>query len=217
MSTKQVESPRGDLEWVLITGEGTASMSGVMQYKASLVLEGAQAETFKALLDDYWEEEHPKGIKIAKSMGYYPHTERTDEIDPDTDKPVYKETGKTLFVFKTGVKFPDGKPKVVTIFNAKGAEVSIGDKKIGNGSRGRIKGAIGIYTVLNPQTKKVIQGGVTLYLNAIQLSKFVEFKSGTNFDALEDEDGDGFEGVGDMGGIEEESTTEASETSKPRL
>ena len=41
--------------------------------------------------------------------------------------------------------------------------------------------------------------GVTIYLNAIQLVKFVPFEGGANFDAIEDADDDAFEAFDDNG------------------
>ena len=54
--------------------------------------------------------------------------------------------------------------------------------------------AIGIYEVEN--NGKIQSAGVSLYLNGLQLAKFVEYKGGVNFDGLDAEYGD-FEGFED--------------------
>ena len=123
------------------------------------------------------------------------------------------KTGNTVFQFKTGTKFKDGAPKIIKTFNSKGAEVALGDKKIGNGSRGRIQGSMGIYEVKSKQGA-TMGAGVTLYLDGIQISKFVQWVGGPQFDAIEGEE-DTFEGVGDMGGIPDESGSGAAQQKEP--
>jgi len=210
--TKPIESPIGDLEWVIIEGEGKEDLAGNFKYQAALVLSGDSANAFQAEVNAFWDENKPAKIKEPKSLGYMPHKIPTGKEDEEGSK-IYEETGKTSFLFKTGTAYADGNPKVITVFNAKGAEVSLGAKKIGNGSRGRVKGAIAIYTV--EKAGKILQAGVTFYLNAIQLAKFVEYAGGPRFAAIEDE-GD-FEGVGDMGGIPDESTKTSESSDKPKL
>lgn len=216
---ENVTTPVGNLEWVFITGEGKEDLQGNPTYTVSLVLEGDQAKVLEEQINDFWEANRPKGISEPKSLGFYAHTAK----DAEGEK---VETGKTAFVFKTGTTFPNGNPKVIKVFNAKGAEVSLGDKKIGNESRGRVQGAMGIYEV--QQKGRTLQAGVTLYLNGLQLTKFVEFVGGASFDAIEDEDAgeDSFEGFGEMGAVldekapeaEKEATTEKKTAGKtPRL
>lgn len=196
-----VTTPVGDLEWVFITGEGKEDLQGSPTYTCQVVLEGSNAAALQAEIDDFWAANKPKGIDTPKSTGYYDHTTKDEEGNK-------VETGKTAFVFKTATTFPNGSPKVIKVFNAKGAEVSLGDKKIGNGSRGRIQGAMGIYEV--QQKGRTIQAGVTLYLNGVQLTKFVEFVGGPSFDAVEDEEaGESFEGFGEMGAVLDEAPAEA--------
>lgn len=212
LPTQAIESPVGGLEWVIISGEGKEDLSSNMKYQASLVLPPETAEALKADMDAFWEANRPKHISTPKSMGFIPHRVPTGEEDDDGNK-LYEETGNTSFLFKTGTTYKDGKEKVIPVFNAKGSEVSLGDKKIGNGSRGRIKGAMAIYHVKAKTGGKVLQAGVTLYLNGVQLSKFVEYTGGTNFDAIEDEGAD-FEGFGDVGAIPDESKAPATGTTK---
>lgn len=203
---QRFKSPVGNLEWVIISGEGKENLSGAMQYKADLVLEGDAAEALKEKLQAFWEENRPKSITKPKSLGWYDHKVKTEEVDEETGKPVYEETGKTVFSFKTATTFGDGKPKVVQVFNAKGAPVVLGEQKIGNGSKGRIDAAMDIYEVKAPKGKSIIDAGVTLYLNAIQLSKFVAYAGGPSFDEIDGDEELGIEGH--MDGIHEEGSAE---------
>ena len=155
------------------------------------------------MVAEYWEQNKPKGAKAPKSTGVYPHTVKDEAASKEEGENVYKETGNTVVRFKTGTTYQSGDPKIVKVFNSKGNEVSLHGKKIGNGSRGRANGVMAIYNI-NKATC-----GITFYLNSIQLSKFVEFTGGANFDEIED---------GDFEGVEGEPTAIEDETaSKPRL
>ena len=206
MTNRVIDSPVGDLEWVHISGEGKPDLQGIPKYQVDVVITAEQAESFKDLVNAYWEENKPKGAKKAKSLGLYHHMVKDEEASKEAGENVYKDTGKTVIRFKTGTTFQSGDPKVVKVFNSKGNEVSLQGKKVGNGSRGRVNGVMAIYNI-NPATS-----GVTFYLNAIQLSKFVEYIGGANFDTIDEKDG-GFEGVeGELSAIEEET-----DTKRPRL
>jgi hypothetical protein len=190
------QTDRGELEWVNIRGDGKENLQGQMQYVANLVLEGEPAENLKAQLNQFWEDNKPGHIKKAKTLGYYPHKVKTDEVDDEGD-PVYEETGKTEFRFKTATTWPDGKTKVVKIMDSKNQERNVDSNIIGNGSIGRVAGAMDIYEV-KPQSGKgkSVEAGVTLYLDAIKVLKLEEYTSGPEF---EDDDGDFEDGWEDDG------------------
>ena len=214
MSTlKKFESARGTLEWVTITGEGKANLSGKLEYLATLVLEGDAAAALRAEIDAFWAENKPaKFNKDAKSLGYYDHTAPTGEVDEDGKK-IYASTGKTAFRFKTGTMYKDGKQKVVQIYNSKGNKVVLGETQIGNGSIGRIKGAMGIYINANPKTGVAIDAGVTLYLDSIMLLKLEQYETG-GFSANE-EDAE-FEAIGEDF-VGEEAPAEQAAPARTRL
>lgn len=195
----KIQSPVGDLEWIFITGKGKKDLKGNDRYSANVVMDSDNptCQSMKEEIEIFWQENKPKKVKTPKSLGFRPVLDDNDE-----------DTGKTSFSFWTGIVFPDGQPKVVKVFNAKGAEVALGNKKIGNGSRGRIKGVMDIY-------QNGAEAGVTLYLNGIQLTKFVEFTGGVSFDETEDDEGEGFEGFEEdgMGAISDKDQAE----SQPRL
>lgn len=204
MTNKVIDSPVGTLEWVVIDGEGKPDLQGAPKYQCDVVITPEQAKSFVAMVNEFWKENKPKGAKDAKSLGIYPHKVKDEEASKEAGETVYKKTGNTVIRFKTGTAFKSGDKKIIKIFNSKGNEVSLQGKKIGNGSRGRVNGIMAIYDV-NKATC-----GVTFYLNAIQLSKFVEWTGGANFNALEDGEFEGVEGA--PGAIEDEATTE-----RPRL
>lgn len=193
--TMTIESPKGELEWVLIAGEGKENLSGKFQYKADLILEGEAAEALKASIDEYFQENKPKGFsKAPKSTGYYPHKAPQLNVDGtpvlnEDGKKVLVETGKTVFSFKTDTTWPkDGSQKVIKVFNSKGNPVQLGETKIGNGSVGRILGAAGTYEVKAPgKSAAIIDAGVTLYLNAIKLLKLEEYVGGVAFSTSDDD------------------------------
>ena len=128
---------------------------------------------------------------------------------PKTDEE--EDSGIWEFSFKTNTTYADGKTKKIAVYNANAQKIELGDKRIGNGSLGAISGKMkgGSY-------KK--EYSVSLYLNAVQLTKFEEYVGDAGFDAQE---GD-FEGVTDEEtGFtgQAESTAEAEEEtpkSKPK-
>lgn len=225
---EKTKSPKGELVWVTITGEGKENLNGIMQYKAEVVLDPANEPLHQAYLDSleaFWEANKPKGFKKKpKSLGYYLHDLLVDDegepiLDDEGEKqyvPI-KDGGKVRLSFKTATTFPDGKPKVVKVYNSKAARVDLGDVGIGNGSVGYVAGAMGRYDVTDPFGKKIIDAGVTLYLDAIQLLKLVKFEGADpGFEAADEDElaeDEGFTGIGED---EDFEGTEAA-GGKPRL
>ena len=57
--TQKIVTPRGELAWVTITGEGKENMSGNMQYLASIIIDPKNVPEHQALLDsidEFWED-----------------------------------------------------------------------------------------------------------------------------------------------------------------
>ncbi len=201
-------SPIGDLAWMFIQGKGKEDLNGVLKFSGNVVLEGEVAEQYKAEIEAFWEENKPKGVSKAKSLGFYEEEVKTGEIDSKGND-IREKSGRTVFAFKTMTVFKDGKPKIVKTFNAKGTEVQLGNKTPGAGCRGRIQGLMDIYEV-----KATKQAGVSLYLDAVQFTVFKEHTGGSGFSAVDDEDAD-FESVDadGMGAI----TDNKPEGARPRL
>lgn len=202
------QTPRGIFEWVNIRGEGKEDLTGNMKYQIQLVLDpegidvskevAAEHAAFIADAEAFWKEHKPSHIKEAKSMGFYPHTKLADDTDEDGEK-VYEETGKVSVMFKTGTTYKDGKNKLVKVFNGKNKEVEIGDLLIGNGSEGRVAGAMATYEVKPPKkpSAKALEAGVTFYLDGIKLLKLVEYQSGPQFGTEDDDEEGGWTGESD--------------------
>jgi len=193
MTIEKIKTTKGTFEWVTISGEGKENLSGKMKYQANLVIDPQNVPADAALIakiDAFWTENKPKGFnRPPKSTGYYLHDPVLDAAgEPtynDEGKKVFNKDGKMHLTFSTDTAFPSGDTKVVKVYNAKANVISLGDKSIGNGSEGYISGAMGIYEA--KQKGKTIDAGVTLYLNGVQLTKFVEF-SGSD-DGFGEEDG----------------------------
>lgn len=210
---KPIETPRGTLEWVTIAGEGKPNLSGKMQYVANLVLETPEdTATIEAMINEFWEANKPeKFSKAPKSTGIYDHMVPTGEKDEE-GKAIMQPSGKKYLAFKTGTTYNDGKPKAIKVLNSKNNPVVLGDTKIGNGSIGRIAGAMGIYKSTVPgKPNQVLEAGVTLYLDAIKLLKLEEYSGGPSFSSDDSE----YDAVGEEFVGNEEQAGETA--GRPRL
>lgn len=212
ITTVPVKTPKGDLEWIIISGEGRPNKTGKLMYKASVVCEpdAPGVAEFKKTIDDFWKENRPKGAKLNgfNTIGYRNHSVKSSEVDEDGDA-IYEETGKIEFYFSTGTTWPDGSQKQIKVYNSKGREVNLGDKKVGNGSQGRISGNMAIYDVAGNQ-------GVNLYLNSVMITKFVEYVDGDDWSDCA-EDGEGWTGEDENEWTGEEQSSDAPSADKPRL
>lgn len=194
--TQSINSPKGELRWIFITGEGKEDLNGNPRYSASIYFkkDDPALKAFQKEVEAFWEANKPKTAKKAKSIGIYLELEEKDSgkitissITQPYDKDDYSETGFVCINAWTGIANQDGSKKRVKTYNAKGSEVSLGSKTIGNGSIGRLGLVMGIYEN-GPNV------GVTLYLSGVQLTKFVEYSAGASF-AADDDDEDGFSGI----------------------
>jgi len=167
---EQITTPRGVFNWVTISGAGKTDLNGRNIYTVDLVLTPEEAEPLLERINTFWEENKPKGAKAPKSTG-------AKEL----------EDGNIRFQFKTATTYPaSGDPKVIEVYDAKGRRTDLGDKRIGNGTLGRVAGAMAIYDA------GVAARGVTLYLDKVQISKLVEYTGGgASFGADPDGDFDG--------------------------
>ena len=216
-----VVTPVGDLNYVQISGQGKLNYNedGYV-YVATVNLTGEPAEELKgkidAVLGDVQKGENLKAKGYRELMkdeeGIYTPTSNTKERDANAEP-----TGIWAFTFSTATSFSDGKPKKISVYNSANppTRINLGDKKIGNGSKGAISGKLQRY-------KKGKDVGVSLFLNAVQLVDFVEYVDDAGFEGLEG----GFTGEGESfnpATAETEVSTDskaAAETkpkSKPKL
>jgi hypothetical protein len=190
-------SPKGNLKWAFITGEGRKK-----KYSVVVSVPEEEAKEAMAYIDQWWKDNRPKQSKPRpKSTGYkYEENEDTGE-----------RTGNVYFSFSTVTEFPSGDPKVVKIFTAKAPvrEVQLGKKQIGDGSIGRAIGTLAIFEYEG-------SFGTTLYLDAISLSKFVEYVGGVDASNVEaDDDAEDIDlGTAEVG---TDAVQDEEETEKPRV
>lgn len=178
------KSPIGELRWVSIDQGGIdTSMEkdgSKMQKTATIYLTGEAKDAAIKSLNDIWEQAKAQhGIKKGvqpKSLGW------KEVIDKDTGE----STGEISLRFSTNATFPDGKDSKIPVLNSKGVPVALGDHKIGNGSRGVIHGEAAYYDAVGSK-------GITLYLKAIQLTKFVEYEANVDAEDLSGQDSESSE------------------------
>lgn len=168
----KVTTPKGELRWATIAGAGREDLNGRLIYTIDVVMPIEEAQPLMDQIHQFWDENKPKGAKDPKSTGF-------KQLD----------TGDICFTLKTATTYPkSGDPKTIVVYDAKAQRIEWpAEKKIGNGSIGRASGMAAIYDA------GVAARGVTLYLDAIQLVKLVEYVQDAGFDADDDGDFDGAE------------------------
>jgi hypothetical protein len=192
---QKFNSPVGNLAWVFITGAGKKDLNGNDRFVASLEFnkDDPALKQLEAQVMAFWEANKPSGAKLPKSTGV--------KVVKDKDG---NPTDTRSVNFWTGTTNQDGSTRTIKTYNAKAVEVNLGNKKIGNGSRGAISGTMAIFD------QGVANRGVTLYLNAIQITKFVEYQDGPGFVAADE---DGWTGEDSESGFE----PQAESTARPKL
>lgn len=175
-----ITTPKGEIRWATINGAGKTDLNGRNIYTADVVVSAEEAAPMLEKLEAFWEENKPKGAKAPKSMGY-------KTLDD----------GSVVFTLKTATTYPkSGDPKKIEVYDAKAKQVAWPDsKKIGNGSIGRLSGMAAVYDA------GVAARGVTLYLDAIQLVKLVEYTSGSSNSFAVEDDGFSAEDLADSNGF----------------
>ena len=187
----RIVTPKGNLEWAVVSGEPTEDASGRPVFSASLVLEKEAAKILEDKIESFWQEHKPNN-KPANSLGFKPHyisrgKDKNGEIIKDL-------TGKTSFRFKTGAFFPDGKKAEVKLRDALMNPFELGNRRIGNDTIAIVSGKMAIYDARGST-------GVTLFLKAIQILKFVEYSEELGF---EDQSADADAVVEDTDGLEKQ-------------
>ncbi|PIR06657.1 MAG: hypothetical protein COV55_02785 [Candidatus Komeilibacteria bacterium CG11_big_fil_rev_8_21_14_0_20_36_20] len=183
---EKITTPVGELSYVHISGQGKRNYNddGYV-YQATIVMDKSKAEDLiekiEVCLGNVQANEtvKSKGYKELRQDedGVYAPNTKTSERDKKS-----KPTGKVAFQFSTKTSFGDGKSKEIGVYNSIGKRVELGGRKIGNGTQGAISGSIQRYSAGNKNDKSV---GVSLYLNNIQIFKFVEYKDDGGFESQE--------------------------------
>lgn len=170
MSKLQFNTPRGEIQWATINGQGKTDLQGRNIYTIDIVATPEDAAPLMQQLDELWEEHKPKGAKAPKTTGY-------KEM----------EDGRIKFTLKTSTTYPSGDQKEIKVYDANAKLVRLEDK-IGNGSIGKASGMASVYDA------GVAARGVTLYLDAVQVIKLIKYVGAASaFEADADGDFDGAE------------------------
>lgn len=169
MSKLQITTPRGEIMWATINGQGKTDLNGRNIYTIDIVATPEDAAPLMQQLDELWEEHKPKGAKAPKTTGY-------KELDD----------GRIKFTLKTSTTYPSGDLKEIKIYDAKAKPVRLEDK-IGNGSIGKASGMASIYD------GGVAARGVTLYLDAVQVINLQRYVGAASSFGEEQGDFDGAE------------------------
>lgn len=179
-----ITSPKGTLQYVQVTGQGKLDYDGKFyEFVASVKLGKKEAEAMYAEVCDYFEENKPSWFKGEK---------------PSNKIKRKQDDGDFLFQFKTKAEFETEDPETkkisvhktkIGIINSKNKEVALPEGEgIGNGSIGRIKGTLTIHS-----DRKKGTAGVSLWLNNVQVLKYVKYVPDTGFDIDEDGEFEDFE------------------------
>lgn len=169
MSKEKFTSPKGNLKWCMITGKGKETKKGSDKFKYQVVVsvDAKDPEAIKLMksIDTFWAENKPKGAKPRPKTKAYKMEEHEETGE---------ETGRVYFGFSTPTQYgTSGDAKKIKVFTAKTPvrEVDLGSKQVGEESIGRAMGVLAIYEYEG-------SFGTTLYLDAISLSKFVQYEGG---------------------------------------
>lgn len=167
MSKKSFKTPKGELKWAFLDGQGRTNLNGLQEFSITVHVPEEEAQEGIDEIEAFWAENKPKGAKL-KSLGF--------KI----------EDGVVIFNLKTRTEYADGKEKVIRLFDHKAKPLTLPEGvRVGNGSRGKAAGIMAIYDA-GPAAR-----GVTLYLDAVQVTKLVEYAGGeTGFEVEEDENED---------------------------
>ncbi len=158
-------SPKGEALYLTLNKTETYKGKDTGNYVVKLVLTGDALEQVKAQVEEFLVNIYgPKQAKIAKRPF------KTTE-----------DGSKTYITFKARAEI-NGKPRVIGIFDAKGVQVKH-ELNIGSGSIIKVNGTMSSWTE---------EPGVSFYMSAIQVIKYVETPPVGGFDA-DDTEG-GFEG-----------------------
>jgi len=166
MEKMKFTSPKGNTKWAFISGEGRGD-EGKKKYSIVIKAHKDEPEVQKAikLIDDFWTENKPKGAKPRRKT----KANKMEENEETGD-----ETGFVYFSASTPTTYgTSGDKKKIKVFTAKAPvrEGDLGSKQMGEESIGRAMGILAIYEFNG-------SFGSTMYLDAVSLSKFVEYSGG---------------------------------------
>lgn len=165
-------TPKGNLKWAFVTGDGRKDKFSVV---VKVHKDEPECIEAMALIDQFWVDNKPQGSKARPKTKAY-------KMEEDEETGV--ETGFVYFSASTPTTYgKSGDKKTVTIFTAKAPvrKVDLGTKQIGEESIGRAMGVLSIYEYEGSY-------GSTMYLDAISLSKFVQYEGSVDESDVQTDD-----------------------------
>lgn len=203
----KIATPVGELHYVNISGQGKENYNeDGYEYVATVYLDKTKPEVveFIAKIEEL-KLSGPKD-KTLQTSGYFDlFKDEEGKLFAHTDE---KDGGEPTNLigarFKTKTTFTDGKQKKIAVYNVKRKVVDLGERRVGNGTIGAISGAMQLYV----NGKK---WGISLFLNSIQITKFIEYVGDAGF---EEQEGD-FEGFDEGGDFEVKSSPSVKAEDKP--
>ena len=206
----KVQTPKGLLHWVNISGKGKENYNeDGYDYVATVFVKKEDAADFiKQVEDVHGVVPKGKNLKAVPYRDLFQKADGTYFTETANKKAGADDVATDMIAIaaKTGTTFEDGKTKKINVYNASAGKISLGEKKIGNGSVGKISG-----TLKRNENGKDIS--VSFFLNGVQLSKFEEYSGDDGFEADPDGEFDGVEPEFEA----DNSPDEPAEKAKPRL
>lgn len=188
---QKIVTPKGELLWVNITGQGKENFDGDgMEYTATVVLTEDEADEIQEIVDEFY----------VKSGG-------REDVTPN--KIIREdEDGRPIISFKTQTEF-DGKKTYIKVVDGRNKEVHLPEEiGIGNGSVGKIAGTLSYY-------RRKQSDGVSLFLNSVKLLELIKYTPETGFED-DDEDEGGFSADDIVSGYDGDTRDEDEPEEKPK-
>ena len=188
---KTYKTPLSELMWVSISGQGKLKYEGDENnpddyiYTVTARFDKAQADKVSKDILAFWNENRDSaGFKNKEPKYGLPKPEEDEDGN---------ETGFYTLQAKTTTVWPDGKANRIKVLRANGNVIDLGDQQIGNGSTGVVHGDLAI-------SGNKANHGISFYLKAVQLKKFVPY-TGSDVEADDLGEDEGLEDDG-LGAIE---------------
>lgn len=200
MAKQKFESPIGEFNYTVVTGQGKENYDGDGYiYQCLVDVPEDEAQDTIDDIEDFLEDHAPKGAKLVDNRPYQTH----DDYDAIPE-------GMVRFTVKTNTEFEDQKTgdtkdANVLILDTNGKSCNLPEGVlIGNGTTGK---AIGTMFTYERGARNNLECGISLGLNKIQIKDFVPYE-GEVVEAIEEGSFKGFDsGLQSAEGTQEDEKT----------
>lgn len=170
----QSRTPVGPMGWIGINGTGklklgtgTDQVAAVHEYSVSIVLEGDAA---KQMIESCWQCVPAGTADLKVDSMPFRILKKDTEYSPVSQKEMlnnwrYKEGEKYVFTFKQKTTDKNGVPATIKVIDKNTQVVNLGDRKLGNGTRGSV-----YFTILEYKKPGTDEVGVAGYLDRLQVT-----------------------------------------------